>query len=63
MVFMGLKVFSKGAPLHSLVHPELCTRQHMSSAREKSLEILRHGPKLNASDRADCGNRPVFHCA
>jgi len=41
------KNFSKGAPLRSLVLPELCTRQHMWSAREESLEILRHGRGLN----------------
>jgi len=52
MIFMRLKaLFSKGVPLRSLVPPELCTRQHMWSVREKSLEILRHGQELNPEPR------------
>jgi len=32
---------------------KLCTRQHVCSAREKSLEILHHGRELNPDHRED----------
>jgi len=47
------RIFPKGAELRSLVLPELCTRQHMWSAREKSFDILRHGWELNPDQRED----------
>jgi len=59
---MRLKAFLRGR--HSALFPELCTRKHMRSAREKSLEILRHGRELNPGHRRTDSEMPEFsQCA